>query len=266
MDGTDKELFPYLPYILQDLWEIGADPEIIISLIEKHFINHGQTENSGSWLRERRCFNKSSKEIRMQLLRDRCIFLSLYSDARKKAIEYNVEHLCRFEVGDIRLKVKALSSFDIIILGAIGPVFGDYYTTLTSLSGCLNDTGVFIIDDGYIENNSDYTHALIQKRETIIQQIRSAGMQLAEEEIIGRDNIKESDDYIFNILKKRCFELINRYPEKKQLFMDYIEKQKEENDVLENKVICSTMVIRRIGRSNEKPDQSHQKGFSNTVL
>ena len=151
-------------------------------------------------------------------------------------------------VGDIRLKVKTFSEFDIIILGAIGPVFGDYYTTLTTLSGCLNDTGVFIIDDGYIDNNSNYTNPSIQKRETIIRQIHSAGMQIAEEVIMGKDDIKSSDDYIFNILKERCFELIDRYPEKKHLFMDYIEEQKEENDVHENKVICSTMVIKRTGR------------------
>jgi hypothetical protein len=35
MDGSDKELFPFLPIILQDLWEIGADPEAIIKLIRK---------------------------------------------------------------------------------------------------------------------------------------------------------------------------------------------------------------------------------------
>ncbi len=33
MDGTDIELFHFLPYILQDLWEIGADPDVIISLL-----------------------------------------------------------------------------------------------------------------------------------------------------------------------------------------------------------------------------------------
>jgi ubiquinone/menaquinone biosynthesis C-methylase UbiE len=37
MDGSDKELFPYLPYILQDLWEIGANPDTIIRLIAKYF-------------------------------------------------------------------------------------------------------------------------------------------------------------------------------------------------------------------------------------
>ncbi len=37
MDGTNKELFPYLPYILQDVWEFGANPEAVISLISKYF-------------------------------------------------------------------------------------------------------------------------------------------------------------------------------------------------------------------------------------
>jgi SAM-dependent methyltransferase len=36
IDGTEIELFPFIPYILQDSWEIGADPEVIIRLIVKH--------------------------------------------------------------------------------------------------------------------------------------------------------------------------------------------------------------------------------------
>jgi 2-polyprenyl-3-methyl-5-hydroxy-6-metoxy-1,4-benzoquinol methylase len=39
MDGSDKELFPFLPYILQDIWEIGADPGAIVKLIRKYFNN-----------------------------------------------------------------------------------------------------------------------------------------------------------------------------------------------------------------------------------
>ncbi len=31
MDGTESELFPFLPYILQDLWEFGAQ---LLSLFE----------------------------------------------------------------------------------------------------------------------------------------------------------------------------------------------------------------------------------------
>ncbi len=33
LDGRDDELLPHIPYILQDLWEIGANPVKIISQI-----------------------------------------------------------------------------------------------------------------------------------------------------------------------------------------------------------------------------------------
>jgi hypothetical protein len=224
MDGSDKELFPYLPYILQDLWEIGADPDAIIKLINKYFTNYADLE-------------VLDLGYGIDAIPEFIVF------AKQKALEFKVEHLCTFETGDIREKVKELSGYDILILGAIGPVFGDYYTTLTTLSRCINKNGIFIIDDGYIENNSNYSHSLIQKQNTLLQQIDSAGMQLIENDIIKQDNIKDSDDFIFGNLKKRCDELIVKYPDKKKLFINYIQKQVEENDVLENKVICSTIVI-----------------------
>jgi hypothetical protein len=68
---------------------------------------------------------------------------------------------------------------------------------------------------------------------------------LIDEKIMRQEDIKSSDDFIFDKLKKRCEELIKKYPEKRKLFTDYIQKQIRENDVLENKVTCSAMVIRR---------------------
>ena len=57
--------------------------------------------------------------------------------------------------------------------------------------------------------------------------------------------IYQLNDYIFDNLKQRCNELIYKYPDKEKLFENYIKKQQIENDVLENKVICSTMVIKK---------------------
>ena len=39
MDGSHKKLLPLTPYILQDLWEIGAGPDALIKLIRKHYTN-----------------------------------------------------------------------------------------------------------------------------------------------------------------------------------------------------------------------------------
>lgn len=242
MDGSDKELFYFLPYILQDIWEIGTDPEIIIKMIRRHFTKYDNLR-----VLDLGC-GKGAVSVKLSLeLGCFCLGIDAIAefiiDAQKKALEYKVDHLCNFISGDIREKIKELKEYDIVILGSIGPVLGDYYTTLTSLSHCCGDSGIFIIDDGYVED--DYSHHIIIKKRDLLQQISRAGMRLINEEIISHADIKNNDDFIFEKLKKRCMELINIYPDKKPIFENYICRQVEENEVLEKYVVCSTMIIKK---------------------
>ncbi len=255
MDGSDKELFPYLPYILQDLWEIGADPEAIIKLIKKHC-----GDPSGLTILDLGC-GKGAVSVQVaQTLGCTCHGIDAIPEfidfAQLKATKLGVNHLCKFETGDIREKVNDLSGYDVVILGAIGPVFGDYYYTLMTLERCLKDTGIIIVDDGYISDDSDFIHPFMLKESEIIRQIDRARMQLVESDIMNRAAIKESDGYIFENLKRRCFELIEQNPGKERLFLDYIKQQEIENEVLENRVTGTTMVIRK--RQGNHPQQGRQ--------
>jgi cyclopropane fatty-acyl-phospholipid synthase-like methyltransferase len=244
MDGSERELFPYLPYILQDLWEIGTSPEVIINLVQKHAKEYSQLK-----VLDLGC-GKGAVSVKLaHKLKCKCYGIDgikeFIDEAKIKAKAYKVDSLCRFEVNDIRLRVDTLSDFNVVILGAIGPVFGDYYSTLITLSKCLSKNGIIIVDDAYIENDSDYTHPLIQKKGVIIEQTKKAGMRLVDEVIFKGDEIKDSDEVMLEKLKKRCRELIKKHPDKSILFENYIKKQEEENDVLETKAVCSIMVMGR---------------------
>lgn len=244
MDGSDKALFPFLPYILQDIWEIGADPEAIIKLIKKYCNNFTELK-----VLDLGC-GKGAVSVKVsQTLGCTCHGIDAIPEfvefAQQKAKEHKVNHLCKFELGDIREKIKELSGYDVAILGAIGPVFGNYFSTLSTLAKCINENGFFIIDDGYINDDSGFSHPLMFKKSDILQQIEKAGMELVENDIMDRNDIANSDDYIFDNLKKRCQELIEKYPNKRNLFLDYIRKQEIENDVLENKVVGTTLVIKK---------------------
>lgn len=244
MDGSEKELFSYLPYILQDLWEIGSDPKVIIELIRRHIHDHSNLS-----ILDLGC-GKGAVSIKLaKAFNCTCFGIDavkeFIDEAHKKAKECGVNHLCQFEIGDIRESIQGLPQFDIIILGSIGPVFGDYYATLTTLSKCLCQNGLLVIDDGYIEDNSDYTHPQVWKKGTILRQIKDAGMQLIDELVSGKDEMKASDDHLLDNIKNRCRELINKYPDKSVLFENYIREQEEENEVLETKVVCSVMLMRK---------------------
>lgn len=246
MDCKDKDLLPFLPYILQDFWEIGADPGTIISLIKKHHKTPGKAKvlDLGS--------GKGAVSINIaHKLGYECLGIDAIAEfidfSNKKAAEYNVSSSCTFEKGDIREKVKYLSKYDIIILGAIGQVFGNYYETLTTISPCLHDNGIIIVDDGFIEDESDFSHSQVLKKQELISQIDNAGMQIIDEVVAidNDDSVVENYDTEFENLEKRCKELIAEYPEKKELFTNYILTQKQEYNSLKSEIIGETLVIKR---------------------
>ena len=53
MDGTYKNYSHFLPYIFQDIWEIGVDPNVIISVIRKEHDNFLDLKILDLGLRER---------------------------------------------------------------------------------------------------------------------------------------------------------------------------------------------------------------------
>ncbi len=67
-------------------------------------------------------------------------------------------------------------------------------------------------------------------------------MVLIENCPVTHNEVVESDDLILENIKQRCHELMEKHPEKKQLFLDYICKQEFETEVNANKAVCTTMV------------------------
>ena len=239
MDSTDAAIVPFLPYILQDFWEMGTSSEIVIDFVV-------QTGRAPSLQVLDLGCGKGAVSVKLAAtLKCECYGIDGIPEfidiAKEKAIEYGVDTFCRFEVGDIREKIRELGKFDVIILGAVGQVFGNFYTTLTTLSEHLSPEGIIIIDDAYIDDASTFQHPSILPRRELLQQIEQAGMELIDEKTNSvADSAKE-----FGNLQKRCRELMAKHPEKAYLFEDYVKNQATEYDVLENKVICSTMVFKR---------------------
>ena len=242
MDGDNKDLFEYLPYILQDIWEIGSEPETIIGFIEKYTtgdralkvldLGCGKGAVSVRVAKKLGCFCHGIDAIPQ--------FIDF---ADQKAVEYGVDGLCKFEVADIRQAVAELKGFDVIILGAIGPVFGNFFETLTCIKPCLSAKGIIIIDEAYIDDESDFSHPLILKKAEMLSQIDAAGMQVTEIQQSTYDEYVEADDIIISNLEKRCHELMQKNPDKRKLFEDYIKKQHVESDVNASKAVCASMLI-----------------------
>jgi len=233
-------LFPHLPYILQDSWELGTPPETVINIIQKHCKDYSTLR-----ILDLGC-GKGAVSVKLAIaLKCNCYGIDgipeFIETAKAKAQEYGVETLCRFEVGDIREKIKTSGKFDVIILGAIGQVFGDYYATLSTLSEHLNPNGIIIINDAYADDSIEFKHPLVLHLRELLKQTQQAGMELIDECTDSPTNYGED----YKNLKKRCEELMTKYPEKTSIFESYAHSQVDEYEALENRMICSMMVFKK---------------------
>jgi cyclopropane fatty-acyl-phospholipid synthase-like methyltransferase len=260
LGANDKDMMPFLNFILQDLWEMGTDPKVVIRMISKHTQNHSKLK-----VLDLGC-GKGAVSVQVaEHFGCKCHGIDAVSEfidyANSKAAEFEVEHLCKFELGDIRDRILHLPKYDVIVVGAIGPVMGDYLTTINKLNNCLNDNGIIIFDDGYYPDEiddeisideyfaeeidgSEYVNDVMTRKE-LLEQINHSGMKIIDEEIVLTEKMNETNAVIFESIKERCNILIGSNPDKSHLFEDYVQSQEKENEEYTTMITCSVIVLKK---------------------
>ena len=253
----DTAIIPFLPYILQDFWGLGTPFEIVKNLVQKHCKNYSSLN-----VLDLGC-GKGAVSVQLAAaLKCNCYGIDgipeFVEESKAKAKEYGVDALCRFELGDVRKKIESLDKFGVIIFGATGPIFNDYYTALANVSKCLAEEGIVIIEEGYIDDTNAFQHPPYLSRKELLKQFERAGMELIDEITGNYGEFADIDKEMENITK-RCEELKIKYPEKSSLFENYAQNQASEYDILENKITGSVMVVKKNKGSNQVviPTKAH---------
>ncbi len=246
MDRLNHGIIEFLPYILQDFWELGASPEIVISLIKKH-----KNDYQNIRVLDLGC-GKGAVSVKIASgLKCRCLGIDGIRDfidsAKQKAKEYQVENLCSFKTGDVRTEIETLGQYDVIVLGATGPIFGDYFNALSRISNHLAPGGIIIVDDAYTEDSrGPAAYPGVFHKSELLKQIHDAGMDVADE-IVNDDSVNMEDQYNTDMdnINRRCRELIEKFPGEKHLFLEYMDGQKKEYEALSSEVTSTVMVIKK---------------------
>ncbi|MDD8026948.1 MAG: class I SAM-dependent methyltransferase [Acidobacteriota bacterium] len=242
LDGFDVGLYPHLPYLLQDLWRMGSDPETMVSLLKKEGV-----------VRPRRVLDvgcgKGAVSIRIAEelgcpVTGIDAVPAFIDAARRRATEHRVGRLCRFVIGDIRARTWEPEKFDAIVFGALGSVLGDLQETLTIPARSLNDRGYVLLDDGYLEDAAPTAYDRCLRKSIFYGQIAAAGFEVVAEAILGKEEIEATDRSYYISIERRAVELMRRFPDQAGLFQGYLDAQERENSVLENDLVCGTWLLR----------------------
>lgn len=232
-------LIPYLPYLLQDLWELGSAPGEIAGLISEHIPVSGSTR-----ILDLAC-GKGAVSVHLAVtfgchIKGVDLTPEFIAYARMKAEEFSVDSLCDFRIGDISQSIIIERDYDVVILGAVGDVLGDSLETILKLKEAVKPGGYIVIDGAYKDHGSDQKYP---SRNVCLDIFRSAGVRLAAEKEADKDDLMASNRFNQEHITRRANELKALHPDKLDMFEGYIRSQQAECDELEGEITGVTWLL-----------------------
>jgi ubiquinone/menaquinone biosynthesis C-methylase UbiE len=247
LTASTTESIPFLPYLLQDLWELGASPADIIHLMKTYGIAAKNLKildlgcgKGAVGIKLAKAFGCEVKGIDLMP--------GFVEYAKQKAEDWDVSPLCEFAVGDINHALKQEREYDVVILGAIGDVLGRPRETLLKLKNVLKPNGYIIIDDAYLRDDKDrpprWSGEYLCYKEWL-DVFRKTGVRLIGEKPADARALSQRDEQNHAAIIARAGELKARHPQLSRLFDDYIQNQRDECDDLSDAIIGVTWLLQR---------------------
>lgn len=244
MDAPE-ELLPHLPALLRDLEDIGARSGDVVRVL------HGRGLSADSHVLDLGC-GKGAAAIAIAKAfgaRVRGIdgVAPFIEHARRRADAEGVGELCTFEVEDVREVVRSAADYDVVMLLALGPLFGDAGQTVEALRRCARTPGgLLVIDDAYIAEGAaapEGAHGCHDHASTVAL-LQSRGDRVVGEQLM---DAPESDDYYRSMTAKilhRARELAQTAePELAELLIEFAERQQRETETLCDALVGALWLI-----------------------
>lgn len=250
LTADTTSIIPFISYLLQDFWELGSSPADMTELIKKNV----DTETHNRFF-DLGC-GKGAVAITLAQnfgvhIRGIDIMSEFINEARCKAKECGVADLTRFECDNIIAAIRGAQDYDCVIYGAVSRVLGDPLDLLTQLSQCIRLGGYILLDDAYIEDDSQnlnihsdtkylplsvWHHAFDAHDLDVVACITSSNTT---------ENISEDYDEELRWIEKRALELTKKHPQHKEMFEHYVANQRNEYDDLLGDVVGATWLLRK---------------------
>jgi len=249
LSAETTELLPFLPYLLQDFWELGSDPEVMADMISKYVSISDKTR-----ILDLAC-GKGAVSVKVaQKLRVKVKGIDLLPEfiryAVQKAKEFNVDGLCMFFIDDINEAVKKEKDYDCVIFGAAGVnVLGGPAEALHKLKATIKPGGYILIEEGYIPNDGKredirYNAGTYYPLQHWMGLFKEAGLELVE--TASGHNEGDLDSVTgMAAITARADELIKEHPDKKEIFERYVRNQQSEYADIDDSLVCVTWVLKK---------------------
>jgi cyclopropane fatty-acyl-phospholipid synthase-like methyltransferase len=239
LDLTSDELERYIPELLKGLWELGSVPEYIIELIvrndlgkNKRIIDLGCGKGAVLVKLAQRF---DIKAIGVDIVVD------FIEEANIYAKKFAVSDMVEFKTENILETLNTTTKQDIVIYGHDSDLLGDLDSTLKQLKNCVKEEGYILLEFMFSEQ---LTEGMVNDKE-MTNIIEQTGYRILDRIDWNRETLKQTNRQNTGVIQENVKRLISLYPDKEEIFNEYLQNQIDECEELENEYICTTLLLRQ---------------------
>lgn len=244
----DPELLPYMPELVADLWALGSLPDTYVELLQT--LNHRYFRKG---VLDLGCGKGAVSITLARELGFKAVGIDMckpfLEEAERKAAEYGVSELCRFEYGDIREYVKQERDFDLVVYASLGSVLGGFAEIAEKLRNCIRPGGYMLIDGGFLKDSASnigkrYRHYV--SHDETVELLTPPGVALVCECIISDEKTWNLNLRYIWAISRRADMIAAEHPELAERFSRYIQSQQEECKIIKDRFTGSIWILCRI--------------------
>ena len=245
MDAS-VELFSVLPELFSDLEDLGARGRDVLSLLEvvelpatARVLDLGCGKGSALIsLAER--YGISGLGIDG--------FSAFLEHASSRSISLGLQDQLSFACRDVRDPLEGTELYDLALLLALGPVFGDTSDTISGLRRCVRPGGYMVVDEAYLPDDLDESDPLWEfgvSLDELARDLTSHGDELVAEVVYDTPEYRSWCGEMSGKIQGRAAALAERHPELAEELMDFAERQREETQSEDSSFVGSLFLLRR---------------------
>lgn len=244
---AEVELLPFLPEVFQDLEELGARTTEVLQVLSQvelpespRMLDLGCGKGAVSLALVQR-FGGT-----VHGLDGMAAFIS---HAESQAAAKGITEQCIFAQADVRKAVLESRDYDLACLLALGDVLGSAQETVATLRECVKPGGFMLIDDAYLRDGATPPEDVVNcfDHATTNELLQSSGDTIVAELVIDGPETAAYYESMTARIAARAEALARENPADAELLLGYIERQKEEVDVLLGPIVGAMWLIRRGG-------------------
>lgn len=244
MSSDTVDIIPYLPYLLQDFWELGSSPSDMAAMLADFVPQEDRTRALDLGCGKGAVSIELARALGMHV-KGIDAMPSFLAEARTRAAALGLSDLCTFEAGDIVEAVLDETGYDVTVYGAVGDVLGSQEHLIASLKETVRPGGYLLIDDAYRRADAQNEGTMAEDCLSL-DEWNELFEQAGATMLSCRPSSDSQEDYDRELawIERRASELMGMHPDDTGLFERYVEAQRAEYIELLADIVGATWLLR----------------------